>query len=467
MRSCGIVILLFLYLNSSAQDDRFRTKFINSVSNVILSSYYSKERATRMVDSIKTKFKEGGYDSLLWDDEFAFEVSRDLRRMSGDLHFNLVPPHPRAKRDSIILKASEGWSAKKRDKFIRKKRRSWAKFEKTFKERTSEDMFDYGEIKILPGNIGFVEIRDFGNTSYIKKQNKGRIRLSSVISFLKNTDALIIDLRNNQGGAVIQAAYFCSFFSKKFADYFITTNDVYRWDSSGTEKEYRSMKRIYTANNFNATYEQNKKLYLLCSKKTFSAAVIVMYKLKGYFKAVTIVGEPTPGSGYAHVGYDFAENFEGVIPTSKITDEFYGRDFSEKGIEPDLVVPADSAFNVAYRVATQSMRKISGRTRYYSKSEKPSVVDQKLDELYRKYEGDFRKVQVVFKDGKLLMVYDFFTTYNLQPVSEYHFITPGFESISFSRNEAGEITGINIKMPDGYTEKFRKVAGLPNPESPF
>ncbi len=67
-------------------------------------------------------------------------------------------------------------------------------FEKFLLEQ-KQDNYGFNEVKILDGKVGYLDIRRFahpdigGDTAY------------SVMNFLSNTDALIIDLRNSLGGS--------------------------------------------------------------------------------------------------------------------------------------------------------------------------------------------------------------------------------------------------------------------------
>src|SRR5262249_23320063 len=66
--------------------------------------------------------------------------------------------------------------------------------------------FGVNQVEILPGNIGYLDFTSF------YRPDEARDAIDAAMRFLKNTDALIVDLRNNTGGSpetvTIVAGYF-------------------------------------------------------------------------------------------------------------------------------------------------------------------------------------------------------------------------------------------------------------------
>jgi len=74
-----------------SQTDTLRLKLVHSLSSYIKDHYVSSELGKQMCDSINWKINNGMYDTALNPDEFAFELTTDLRRISGDLHITVTP----------------------------------------------------------------------------------------------------------------------------------------------------------------------------------------------------------------------------------------------------------------------------------------------------------------------------------------------------------------------------------------
>ena len=347
-----VTYLTLLCFKANSQVDTVRVKMVQSLTKYIRSNYVSGNLAKQMCDSINWKIADGKYDTSLNLDEFAFEITKDLRRISKDQHISVTRPIYKPFDAKAYNSKLDKMTDKQRKKYFEKSQKHFKKFEAEYKKRTKNDMFTYGEIKILPGNIGYVEIKDFGSTSYDRKQNKGRISIESVMKFLKNTSSIIIDFRDNQGGFIRQAAKFCSYFSPRINNYFLTTEGHFRYDSSGIEKELSDTNKVLTSNSIDNSLTKSKNIYILTSQMTFSAAELSAYKIKQFNPNVTVIGEKTKGGGNGHSGGTTEKYFSAVIPYFKTFDEQNSNYTIEaKGIMPNILTTADSALKVAYLLA--------------------------------------------------------------------------------------------------------------------
>jgi hypothetical protein len=440
------------------QTDSTKFKLVESLTENIYKTYLDVDIAKAMCDTVKYKLAVAKYDTTLSLDEFVYEVNKDLRRVSKDNHIMVYPAHYRQSNYNYETNYQErSWRYWKRHN--KKVNKRWKKFIKKYRERTKNDMFTYGEIKILPGNIGYVEIKDFNNTSYIKKENRNRISLESVFNFLKNTNSIIIDFRENLGGYVFLSAKLCSYFSDKPNSYFITAESVFRYDSSGIRKELKFKDKLYTENEINTSLIGNKRIYILTSKRTFSAGELSTYKLKQLNTNTKIVGEKTTGGGNGHYGGTMEKYYSAVIPCVKIFDENNSNYTLEaKGIKPDIQTTSDSALSVAYSLSLSGNTDTAkSKTKYFKKQK--LVVDEReafFKRKYADYVGDYRKIVITKENEKLYMTYDLYSKQILVPDANDFFITNDFEFIRFTRNKENNIIEIQIKHKDGYLEKFRR-----------
>ncbi len=76
-----------------AQTDSTKHKIIEGLKYDFLYSYVSYDKAKEMVDFINQKHQSGGYDTTLNIDEFTYEVTMDLRKISHDGHINIIAFH--------------------------------------------------------------------------------------------------------------------------------------------------------------------------------------------------------------------------------------------------------------------------------------------------------------------------------------------------------------------------------------
>jgi len=412
-----------------------------------------------MCDTLNYKLRSGKYDTSLNLDEFVYEVTKDLRRVSKDNHIMVIPSHYKSYVETnynFKKKSKVKWFRPTENRLKRMNKRGRKFFEK-YNKRVSRDMFNYGEIKILPGNIGYIEIRDFTNTSFVKKENRNRISLRSALKFLEKTNSIILDFRENLGGFVFLSAKLCSYFSDMPKSYFITTESIFRYDSSGFRKENLVTNKLYTDNTIDNKLIGKKKIFVLTSKRTFSAGELSTYKLKQLNHNTTTVGEVTTGGGNGHYGLIRQNYFSAVIPSVKIYDENnLNYTLEAKGITPDIKTNSDSALLVAYNLSLSGkMDRINSKTKYFKKEK---LFNDEREEFFKKnyddFVGDYNKIIITKQNEKLYMTYDLHTKQILIPEAKDFFLTADFQFIRFARDNKNKVIEIQIRHKDGYMEKF-------------
>lgn len=440
----GTLILGFFSTGISAQTDSTRRLFIKNLADDIFSTYVSPGVAKKMYDSLCNRFPTGLYDTTLNTDEFAYEVTKYLRRLSSDRHITITAPH-----------GSPHYYT-----FHERSFRQQKKWMARYKKRTGNDMFTYGEIRILPGNIGYMELKDFGATAYEKKANRGRIKISTVMHFLRNINSVIIDLRDNLGGSVQLAAMFCSYFADTPHSYFISTEEVVRFNTGSADTTYVHRDKIYTSDKITNRHTKNKSIYILTSARTFSAAELTIYKIKQFFPTAITLGEKTTGGGNGLHGGFITQYYMAVIPSIKIYDEAnYDYSLEAKGIIPDIPVSEDSAFAIAYKLALIPGSGTAHAGARYFKKKWPHIDDRGpiYQKSYTDFPGNYRKIVVSLEMGKLYMIYDAHIRHLLVPDAPDFFLAEGMEFVRFRRNNDNIVTEIQVKYKDGYLERFRKL----------
>lgn len=452
--------LLILSLNSYAQPDSSRYKLIKSITNYIKNNYVSFEIGKEMSDSINWRFDNNKYDTSLNNDELLYEITKDLRRISKDEHISITTSELATLWHKEFDERRNNLTPKQQAKYYRKYYKKSRKLRLLHKKTIDEDMFKYGEIKILSVNIGYVEIKGFECISLNRKNNKHRIKLKSVIHFLSKTSSIIIDLRDNRGGYLNMANKLCSYFSPSKQNYFITSELHMRWDSFGTNKEYIYINKFITSAEIDNRITKDKNIYILTSHRTFSAAELTAYKIKQYNQATKIIGEKTYGGGNSHDGGSPEEHFYAVIPSSKIFDEKNNNySLEAKGIIPDILVPADSALNIAYSNATNGSTNYKRKKVIYLKEDKLHDIRNQdyFKQFYKEQIGDYRKIKIICEDDKLFMVYDKYSKFLLIPDAIDYYKGANFKYVKFIRDNNKKVSEIIIKFSETESEIFRRL----------
>lgn len=201
-----------------------------------------------------------------------------------------------------------------------------------------ERLVHYGVVRaeILPGNVGVLELRNFSSKS--PGQSKA---YAAAMTFLGETDALIVDLRQNGGGDGEAVA--------DLVGYLLDQRTLLQREELrgvGAREQWSA------ATVEGPRYGMTRDVFVLTSKRSFSAAEEFAYDLQTQ-KRATIVGEASGGGAnhnrFARVAQDFALS----IPYGTVKNAVTGKNWEGTGVQPDLAVKAEDALKVAHRTAVE------------------------------------------------------------------------------------------------------------------
>lgn len=164
-----------------------RNSLIEKSARLINELYFSPEVARRTCDFIHRQQKQGKYDNLSDPANFATTFQADLQAISQDKHLMIQFDPRQALTDQS---------------------RPLPKFS----DPKIQTYYNHGfeEVATLPGNVGYLKMILFAMVT-----DEARSKLSAAMGFLKDTDALIIDLRDSQGGDPEMFALIASYFLAK------------------------------------------------------------------------------------------------------------------------------------------------------------------------------------------------------------------------------------------------------------
>ncbi len=197
----------------------------------------------------------------------------------------------------------------------------------------------FTRVELLDGNVGYV---DFWGFDEVSEQSKAR--LEAVITFVADSDALILDLRKNGGGSPDMVRLISSYLFKKP----VHLNSMY-WKSSG------SMTESWTLSGVSAGRLASIPIYVLTSGDTFSAAEEFAYNLQ-QLKRATVIGEVTKGGANPWRYFALTDEFRAAIPIARAVNPISKTNWEHVGVRPHVVVARSKALAVAYCRALKSLR---------------------------------------------------------------------------------------------------------------
>ncbi|WP_051293656.1 S41 family peptidase [Pseudoduganella violaceinigra] len=181
----------------------------------------------------------------------------------------------------------------------------------------------------LPGNIGYLDVRGFEPTMF------SAASIEAAMTLLKNTEAIILDLRKNGGGEGETVAYLMS--------HFFAQGDRRHLNDMIFRKDQRS-EQYWTSTAVGVHY--TRPVYVLTSKRTASAAEECAYDFQTQ-KRATLVGEVTAGAANPGDFFPLSSGLVAFISTGQSINPVTRTNWEGVGVKPDLAVPADRALDVA------------------------------------------------------------------------------------------------------------------------
>lgn len=324
-------------------DAATKTLVIDTLIKELNDSYVFPETAKKMEADLRERLKNKEYDSMTSSKAFAAKITADLQSVSKDLHLRVrysyqpIPARKDRGEPSAEEKAQFDWSNKRIN-------------------------FGFEKVERMMGNIGYIDLRGFNDPQ------AGAETVAAAMNFLANTEALIFDLRQNGGGDPEMVALISSYL---FGEKPVHLNDLY-WRQGNKTDEFWT-KPALAAKKF-----ANKDVYILTSKRTFSAAEEFTYNLKN-LKRVTIVGETTGGGAHPGGTVRFNEHFGAFIPIGRAINPISKTNWEGTGVEPDIKVSKELALKTAYLLALK--KSISTTNDASLKGQLQELVDQTQKEL--------------------------------------------------------------------------------------
>ena len=304
-------------------DAKMRAEVIDGALKHLNEKYVFPEVAQKMEKRIRERKANGEYDPVTSGRKFAETLTEHLQEVSRDKHLRMffsaepMPPPNQGPR-----------SPEERERAIRGP--SWRNF-------------GFHKVERLDGNVGLLDLDGF-----MAPQMGGETAVAAM-NLLANSSALIIDLRHNGGGDPAMVALISTY----LFDDPVHLNDIY-WRPDDSTRQWWTMQHVP-----GKRFGREKPVYVLTSKRTFSAAEEFTYNLKNLKRAV-IVGEVTGGGAHPGGGYPINPHFGIGVPSGRAINPISKTNWEGTGVTPDIEVPADHALKTAYVEALKKLQDTKG-----------------------------------------------------------------------------------------------------------
>jgi len=293
-----------------------RRAVIDLIATKLEASYVSASVAAEMAAMLRPRSAGGGYDhgSLA---ELADQLTADLRQISRDGHL-------RVRHHSDPAQVMPAWNQPAPDAEAR------------YREHARRTNFGFARVEILPGNVGYLRLDEFGDPAL------GGDTAAAVMRFVANTDTLIIDLRENGGGGGMGSV---------LASYLFEGPNIHL-------SNFEIRGRGETLQLWTAPYvpgpRYTRPVFLLTGPGTASAAESFAYMLHNR-KRVTLVGGKTAGAANPGGYVRLSEHLAVFVPDGRPVDPLTGTNWEGVGIPPDIESDVAAALNLAHVRALEGL----------------------------------------------------------------------------------------------------------------
>jgi hypothetical protein len=407
-------------------DAAARAKMVERVSAVLNESYVFPEVARKMEAALRQKLKAGAYNKLTHSAELAEALTRDLREVSKDKHLSVryapaMPPgmDPNAPRDAAA--------------------------DERLRSELASMNFGFEKVERLAGNVGYLDLR-----SFIGAELAGETAISAM-SFLANSDAVIIDLRKNGGGDPSMIQLITSYF---FAEPTHLNSFYFR--------KRNTTQQFWTSAHVTGKRMTDVPVYVLTSARTFSAAEEFTYNLKN-LKRATIVGETTGGGAHPIEPQFLADvHLLVVVPFGRAVNPITGTNWEGTGVAPDIQVPADKALEAAH---LDALKKLQSRSKDDKRKQQLAWSIQKVEalatpvtltpEVLKSYAGSYGKLTLSYENGSLWFLWPGHKLRAVPMTADTFMLDDGMDILRFrmEKDASGKVTGLTELYEDGRTER--------------
>jgi len=293
-----------------------RQRVLNAAIANLKQHYIYPDVAQKMAEALLANEKRGEYDAFADGDTFAYQLTKQMRDVSHDMHLELV-----YSQDALPPQPTKEQTPEELARYREAMKRINCAFEK---------------VEILGHNVGYLKLNFFPDRSVCEQT------ATAAMASLNHADALIVDLRDNRGGMPNMVALMASYLFDH-PEYFYNPRE-------------NTTQASWTHSPVPGNNLAGKPLYVLTSSRTLSGAEQFCYNLK-MLKRATLVGETTGGAAHSGVWYRIDDHLGMGIPETKPINPYATPDWAGTGVEPDVKVKAADALPTAVKLAQSKLQK--------------------------------------------------------------------------------------------------------------
>lgn len=290
-----------------------RDRVLEGAAKLLDERYVFPDVGEKMAAALRNAEKRGTYRAITDGQIFAWRVSDELWAIAHDGHLGV-------RFSQEVLPPEEPGEVPETGPGAR--------------QRLLASNCGFEKAEHLAPNIGYLKFNEFAPPEICAGT------AAAAMNFVADSDALILDLRDNHGGgAMVQ--FIASYLFAESTHLMDTYNRPDNATEEGWTLPYVPGRKFV-----------GKPVFVLTSKRTFSAAEAFCYALKT-LKRATLVGETTGGGAHPMEPDRLNDHFLINVPTGRSISPITKTNWEGIGVEPDVKVPAEDALTEALQRARE------------------------------------------------------------------------------------------------------------------
>lgn len=316
----GIVYALWLMPATASShplviDEPERERVVGRAAKLLEDLYVFPDVGRKMAAALRSADERGAYRDITDGQILALRLHDDLQAITHDEHLGVHFSQ------RILPPEAPGRSPES---------------EAAARQRALSGNCGFEKLEHLEPNIGYLKIDEFDDAAVCAPV------AAAAMDFLANSDALIIDMRDNHGGRGLSIIGYLFARPTHFMDTYSRRDHAIHQD--------------WTRARVPGARFVGKPVFVLTSRRTFSAGEAFCYALKT-LKRATLIGETTGGGAHPTEVHRIDDHFSISVPVAQSISPVTHTDWEGTGVEPDVKVPAAQALDEALRRARDMIRK--------------------------------------------------------------------------------------------------------------
>jgi hypothetical protein len=286
-----------------------RAAVVSAAAEQIDTFFYDAEQGRRIAAGLNASARKGEFDQATTAMALVRSVNARLKLLSGDQHLNLgydAALHPSVEPEETPETAER------------------------YRLEAAAEGYGVLNASIPEAGIGYVKLARFYDPVF------AAVGFDAAMTLVERTDTLIIDLRGTGGGSPQSVALLMSYFFSPEP----------RLLFSIVPREPAKAEQFWTVGALSAPRYLGKRIVLLTDERTYSAAEGFASHMRAFGKAV-IIGAPTRGGVHPARWHTIHPHFAIQVPEFRGVNALGGEEREGQGVQPDIVVPPETALTVA------------------------------------------------------------------------------------------------------------------------